>query len=298
MLSHYQVTPDLNTFPSLSTGRAWLACVCAMLLAACSLKTLYNHLDIFIAEYISEMVSLDDALSSRVDTESIAFHAWHRQTQLNEYAAWLDALQSDARADISEADALAHLDRLESFWNTLLDRAFHESAALMALLNEKQQNELFENIETGNSDFYQKYVDLTNAERIEQFIERIEDSLEPWLDDLTSEQEKLIEALAANLKPFAAERFRERQRWQRELLPLVKARVPAETKTLQLRAYFKQFAQNKNSSIDSKKAYNKQLMAKFMVKLLKSMSPEQMTYLKTRLAEYAQTFRELAADID
>ncbi len=269
-----------------------------MILAACSLKTLYNHLDIFIAEYISEMVSLDDALSSRVDMESIAFHAWHRKTQLNEYAAWLDALQSDARADISEAEVLAHMGRLESFWNTLLDRAFHESADLMALLDENQQNELFEHIETRNSDFYQKYVELADTERIDQFIERIEDSLEPWLDDFTSEQEILIAKLAAQLKPFAAERFRERQRWQRELLPVVKARLPVETKTRQLRTFFKQFAQNKNSSIDSKKAYNKQLMAKFIVKLLKSMNPEQTTHLKTRLAEYAQTLREMAVDID
>ena len=278
--------------------RAWLICVCAILLAACSLKTLYNHLDVFIAEYISDMVSLDDMLSSRVDMESIAFHNWHRNTQLNAYAHWFDLLQRDARKDLTEAEVQAHLDTLDTFWNTLLDRAFHDSAALIALLDDTRQQELFENIETKNSAFYQEYVDLTAEDRIDQYSERIEDSLEPWLDDLNDAQEALIAELAAKLKPYAAERFIERQRWQRELLPIVKARLPADTKTQQLREYFKQFSQNKNAVIDSKKAYNKQLMARFMVRLIKSMDTEQMLYLKTRLAEYAQIFRELAADTD
>ena len=278
--------------------RVCVYCLCTMTLLACSFKSLYNHLDIFIAEYISDMVSLDDVLSHRVDMESIAFHDWHRKTQLEEYATWFDALQADVRPDITEATVVAHLDRLETFWNTLLDRTFNESAGLIALLDEHQQKELFENIETKNSAFYQKYVDLTDDERVDQFIDRIEDSLEPWLDDLTDKQEKLIAQLAATLKPFAAERFRERQRWQRELLPIVKAKIPAEIKTVQLQTYFRQFAQNKNAVIDSRKAYNTQQIAHFMVQLMKSMDAEQTRYLKSRLAEYAKIFRELAADTD
>jgi hypothetical protein len=266
-----------------------------LLLAACSIKTLYNHLDYFIADYVSDMVTLDDVLEARVDTHSQTLLDWHRHTQLLAYADWFKQLQADVDQSLNRTQMRAHLDQLETFWNIVIDKAFDDAAELMPLLNSAQQRELFENISLKNAAFYRDYVAIDANTRREQFMERMQDALEPWIDDLTSTQQALVASTAGKLKPLAADRFKERQRWERGLVRIIQRKADHEHKTAMLRAYFKQFANNKVTRADSIKNFNIQLLADFLVQLFATLDLKQKDYLRSKLAEYEKIFRELAA---
>ena len=83
------------------------------IVASCSFKTIYNQLDYLIPSYVEGMVSLDSVLDEKVEQRTLVLINWHRNTQLNQYADWLRALQRDANEQLTEEQMLQHIARIK-----------------------------------------------------------------------------------------------------------------------------------------------------------------------------------------
>ena len=265
-----------------------------VMVASCSFKTLYNQLDNMIPYYVEGMVSLDDMLEEKVEQRTLVLINWHRNTQLHQYAEWLRALQRDANEQLTEEQMLQHIDMLESFWKTLSLKVNEEMVILLPLLNAEQRAELFDSIVDKNEDFREDYVDVDNDERVDQYTDRMLDSYETWLGDLTDEQETAVEQASAKMQTSAGLRLERRQRWQRSIQSILDTSDSATQKAVSLGKYFTDFNSRDNGAMKTIENRNRQILARLTVQIVHSMSDDQKTHFISRTNDYIRMFNELA----
>ena len=266
----------------------------AMMLASCSFKTLYNQLDHLIPLYVVGMVPLDDMLEEKVEQRTLALLDWHRNTQLNQYAHWLSALQRDANQQLTTERVLAHIARLDDFWQSLLIRINEEMVMLLPQLNAVQRQELFESIADKNEDFHHDYVSVSDEERIEQYIDRMLDNYEKWLGDLTDEQEIAVVTAAAEMLSSAELRLERRLQWQRGIQSILDSGDSEETKASRLREFFAVFHNRDYAAMKVVEDTNRLVLARLTVQIVHGMTAEQKAHFVSATNDYIRMFTELA----
>ena len=219
---------------------------------------------------------------------------WHRNTQLNQYADWLRALQRDANEQLTEEQMLLHISTLENFWQSLSLRVNEEMVILLPLLNAVQRQELFESIADKNEDFREDYVDVDNDERMKQYLDRMLDNYEKWLGDLTNEQELAVEVAGADMLSSADLRLQRRQQWQRSIQDILDSSDSAAQKAKSLREFFAGFDMRDNVEMRNIEKTNKHIIARLTVQIVHGMTEEQKAHFVSRTNDYIRMFTELA----
>lgn len=264
--------------------------------ASCSVKTMYKKLDYLIPSYVDGMVSLDSMLEEKVEQRILVLINWHRNTQLHQYAAWLRVLQRDVNDQLTEAKTLQHIATLDSFWQSISFKVNEEMVILLPLLNTEQREELFSNIADKNDDFREEYVDVDNDERIDQYTDRMQDSYEKWLGNLTDEQESAVEQAAAKMQATAELRLERRQQWQRSIQRIIDTNDSATKKAASLAKYFTDFNSRDNVAMKTIEKTNRQLLARLTVQIVNSMTDDQSDHLVSSTNDYIRMFNELAKE--
>lgn len=267
-----------------------------VVLAGCSLKSIYNRLDILIPEYVEGLVSLDDALEFRVEQRTGILLQWHRDTQLQQYADLLQQLQNDFDPALSEQRVMQHAQTIEDFWKALSAKLNKDMAELLPLLNPEQRRELFSSIDGKNSDFREDYVSLDREDKLEQYEESTLDTFDNWLGDLTREQETLITATVTELRSSAAQRLEMRLDWQQTIRSILDSNGSNSDKTRQLDEYFAGFDTRSDPVVRDIFEHNRAVMARLVVAMTRSATPGQKRYFIDKTDDYIRIFRELAAE--
>jgi hypothetical protein len=267
----------------------------AMILASCSVKTLYNQLDYLIPYYVEGMVSLDDMLEEKVEQRTLVLISWHRNTQLNQYAKWLGDLQRDINQELTEEKLQSHITQLGDFWQSILLKINEEMALLIPLLNIEQRNELFASLDEKNDEFLEEFVNVTNEKRIEKYTERMMDSYENWLGELTGEQKKAIKQVASEMQSTAKLRLERRRQWQRSIQRILYLNDDNENKSKALREYFAEYNSQQNTEMDKIANQNKKRLTRLTLNIVRSMDDEQKDHFMTITNDYIRMFKELAS---
>lgn len=266
----------------------------AMMLAACSVKMLYNQLNYLIPYYVEGMVSLDDMLEEKLEQRTLMLISWHRNTQLNEYAKWLGDLQRDINQELTEEKLQSHIAQLGDFWQSILVKINEEMALLIPLLNIEQRNELFASLDEKNAEFLEEVVNITNEQRIEKYSSRMMDSYENWLGELTGEQKKAIKQVASEMQSTAKLRLERRRQWQRSIQRILYLNENNDNKTKALREYFAEYNSQQNTEMDKIVNQNKKRLVRLTFNIAHSMNDEQKDHFMTITNDYIRMFKELA----
>jgi Family of unknown function (DUF6279) len=263
-------------------------------LAACSFKSVYNNLGYLIPSYVEGMVSLDDMLEDHVAQRTQVLINWHRNTQLEKYAALLRSFQQDFGPQLTEQRVSGHMTAMQALWQPLGEKLNKEMAVLLPLLNDGQLAELFDSIDEKNDEFYDEYVDLDEEELIEEYTEKLLDNYESWLGDLSEQQEAVIERAAYKFHTSAHLRLQQRKIWQRNIREILYSDDNADIKTESLRAYFEAFNSHRDDALSEADEANKQVIAWLTVKLVHAATDEQKQHFMNQTDDYIRIFTELA----
>jgi len=266
----------------------------AVIITACSFKTVYNRLDYLIPEYVEGMVTLDDVLEEKVEQRSRSLLNWHRNTQLKPYADWLRAIQRDVGENLSEETVKARITEAEQFWQSLAVKINDEMSLLLPMLNKEQQAELFINIEDRNETFREEFVDLDDDQRTGDYAERLTDTYENWIGELTVEQTLAVEQASSQLVSTADLRLQRRLEWQRGIREILAEQDSNENKTRRLRTFLAGFEGIDNDEMSPKSAFNREVVASLTVRISRSMTDEQKAHFINKTDEYIRIFTELA----
>ncbi len=273
-----------------------------MLVTGCSaLRIGYGAAPDVAYWWLDAYVDFDDVQTPRVRDALAQWFAWHRSTQLPDYAVLLDRAQTEVAADTTAARACAWQAELVGRGRTAFDRAVPAIAELLPTIGPEQVRHIERRYRKVNDDFRNDYLQPDPQRRaaaaLDRTIERAE-SLYGRLDD--RQRVLVVERLARS--PFdPALWLAERRQRQQDALQIVRrfgpddpGRDPAAAETA-----LRLFAQHlQRSPRDAYRRYNDRLgefNCAFAAELHNSTSAEQRRTAAQRLAGWAGDLRAVAA---
>jgi hypothetical protein len=315
-----RTAPALSLANDASTGvrrsrahallRAGVAALLVFALAACSsIRLGYNNADTLLLYSLDRYFDLDDAQERLAQERVRALLAWHRRTQLADYAQLLDdaqrRLDASPAAPLTGTDVLALQGQMGTRLLTIGQQAAPDLALLARSLSDAQMQYFSERLAAENARLRKERAqaarrgddsaEAQNAERIKRSLERARD----WLGPLTREQEDLVRS-AAQRRPDGEQRWLdERERRQRALLAALQRirteQLAPDAGGALLTAYFNEIAEpvvaERRAAVLAAREANAQLIAQ----LLNSATPEQKAALIKRLRGYAEDLTVLAS---
>ena len=263
-------------------------------ITACSFKTVYNRLDYLIAEYVEGIVTLDDVLEQRLDERTLLLLHWHRNTQLKQYADWLQSLQQDVNEQLTVEQLDQHIAAMEQFWLALVIKLNDEMAYLLPQLDADQRDELFSYLDETNEEFREEFITLDDDERIEAFAERMIDTYENWIGELSDAQIQAVEQAASGLISSAERRLERRLEWQQGIRDILASPDSRYDKSQRLRAFLAGFEQDPDGPIKQASNHNRQIIVGLTVQIAQSMTQDQKDHFTGKTNDYIRMFTELA----
>jgi hypothetical protein len=150
------------------------------------------------------MWRVDSYLSLNADQRELAsrrlgsLHAWHRDTQLDGYIAFLRGVQRHAAArPIEEADIRRWRAELLARWRPIAEQAAPAVAAVAVSLEPDQIARMKTEIERDNAKVRKERMPEDPAERVEVRARRYVERAELFMGSLTASQKQLARRLAA-----------------------------------------------------------------------------------------------------
>lgn len=290
--------------------RGALALALVLAVAACSsLRLGYNNADTLVLYSLDRYFDLDDTQEKLARERVRALLAWHRSTQLADYAQVLDAAQRRLDASpatpLSADEVLALQGQMSARLLTLARQAAPDLALLARSLNAEQMAHFTDKLAADNARLRKEReqavrrgdvsAEAQNAERIRRSLERARD----WLGPLTREQEALVREAALRRPDGELRWLEERERRQQALVAVLERirteQLAPEAGAELLNAYFSELAEpaasERRAAVLGQRAANARLIAQ----LLNSATPEQKAALIKRLRGYAEDFTVLAS---
>lgn len=266
--------------------------------AGCSgIKVAYNQAD-FIAGWMA-----DDYFELTGEQKDIfrehfqRFHAWHRSTQLTEYAAILAQVQQRLNAGFKEADAAWTIASVKTHYRTIVVRGYADAARLLATLSDQQLDAARREFDRRNRKYAREWGVGAGPEeqqrlRAKYNLERVEH----WTGSLSAAQEARVVAMSRALPLITDLRHQDRMRRQREFLALLEGRKNVEAFAPKLRDWLADWDRTRTPEYEAALTRFVEASAKTYMEVYALLTPEQRAHVSNRLQRYITAFRELAQE--
>jgi len=226
-----------------SLPRLLLIPILCVLLQGCSAVRLgYGNADSLARWWIDQYVDLSPEQDGLVRERLLRFHAWHRKTQLPDYAELLRQGRAFATGQPTAKDALALSEGIIRRGRTMADQAAPDIADFLASIGPAQIERMSARFAEKNADFA-KEAKLGENEAAQRTVryKRLLERAEYWFGDFNDTQQAALRQLVEGQNPGTRFWYDERLRRQREWLDLVRKvqseRPPRERTTQCLRDY-------------------------------------------------------------
>lgn len=290
--------------PAVRRPARWLRGALALALlatvAACSsLRLGYNHADTLLLYQLDRYFDLDDAQQTLARERVDALLAWHRRTQLADYAQLLAQARQRIDAPVTAADVLALQQQIDERLLALGERVAPDLARLAATLTDAQLDRFRQRLARDDARARRELARQDDDEAGEARIERNLARAKTWFGALTAEQEALIRTAAAS-QPGGDRRWLDERRRRLDALVDVLARIRQEEAgggdgAALLRAYFAELAAPADPQRRAAALAARQARAALIAELVNLATPAQKAALARKLGGYAEDLGRLAA---
>jgi hypothetical protein len=268
------------------------------MLSGCStIKLAYNQADHIIMWMADDYFDLSSDQKGELHGHIHRFHAWHRSTQLGDYAGLLEAVHKRLEAGVKDDDVYWAIDSLKARYRSLVVRGHADVAQVLSTLTDEQLNATRRQFEKGNRKFAKEYglgqsPDEQRRLRAKRNVERIEH----WTGPLTSAQETTLREISRALPLVTDLRNHDRLRRQREFLDLLKGRKDVGAFSVKLRDWLIDWDRTRQPEYEAALSRFLDASAKMYVEMFAQLTPEQRRHVGDRLRRYIVAFRELARE--
>jgi Family of unknown function (DUF6279) len=295
----------ITMFSMLCSTRFLRASIIALALAAglagCSaLRLVYSQADEVAYWWLDGYVDFDDGQSPVARKAIASWFAWHRRTQLPDYAALLGRAAIDVGQDMTPAQACGWFEQMRSRADAAVEQLLPDAAALAASLTPEQTAHLQRKQAKTNKEFRDDFLQPDGAERLRKSVDRAVDRIEQLYGRLSDTQRQQVRQRVA-ASPFDAAAWgAERERRQRDLLQtlaqLHSSPAGVGGGTALLRGYWQR--STSQSPDVAYAAYQQRLEAyncEFFAEFHNQTSPEQRREAQRRLRGWESDFLRLSA---
>lgn len=283
--------------------RHWpLLLIAALLLQACSATRLgYSNADSLLRWWVDRYVALSPEQDGLSRERLGRFMAWHRKTQLPDYASLLRQGQELIAGQPTPAEALLLGDELIGRARILAEKATPDIADFLATITPEQIERMSQRIADRSAD-HAKEAQLANGESAQRKAryKRLLEQAEYWFGDFSSEQEAALRQLVDRQATGGQFWYEERLRRERDWLSLVRLiqreRPPRERLMALLRDYTARF----DMPIDPTRLAQAQALrrasAEIAVAIHAMTSAAQRAHAQHKLDDLIRDFTELAQE--
>jgi hypothetical protein len=280
----------------------WVAVLgMALLLAACSsLKLGYNNADTLLVYSLDTYLDLDDTQEKLARERVRELLAWHRSTQLTQYAHFLDETERKVgHGHVNADDVLAFQRTVTDKMMKVGEHSAPDLARLALTLQPAQVNHLAEKLAKDTAKARREFTRSAGKETLEHRVKLFSERAESWFGPLNKEQLALVRASLATRPAGQQQWLDERELRQREavaLLNRIVAEKPSEIVAANwLRAYFAQLAEPGDEARRAAVAESRRNNAQLVAQLINTTTPTQKAALSRKLRGYSQDFSTLAS---
>jgi hypothetical protein len=273
----------------------------ASLLAGCSaLRIGYANGDTFVYWWLDSYVDFTDTQKPWVRAHIDQLFAWHRKTQLNDYAQLLAQVrQRVQQGRVTPAEVLADIDAVKKRTALVLDKAAPQLADLAVSLTPDQLAHLEKKFAANNDKYRNEYLHGSLADRQRHRYKQVMKNAEYWFGDFSKEQEARIRALSdarpLNNELWLAECMRRQQEMLRMLRKIHAEKPSREAAVAMLREFTARSLEN--FTYEENKALfdaNLEGLAQTVALIINITTPEQRARADKRLQRLIEDSHALA----
>jgi hypothetical protein len=279
----------------------WGLCVLLLLGGCSAVRVGYNQAPTLAWWWLDGYMDFDAGQAPRVKDALQQWFAWHRTTQLPDYANLLAAAQLQVLQPATPQQVCRWADDLRLRLGTVLDHAVPLAADVLPSLKAAQLTHLEQRYRKANRDFADDFLQQPD-ERLESAVKRTVDRAEMLYGRLDERQKKLV-ASGVAASPFDPEAwFAERQALQSETLQTLSrltaggpARADRESNLAGLQALAARMQRAPSGPYRSYQQRLQDYNCAFVAQLHNSTSPAQRQAARERLASWEDDLRALVS---
>lgn len=204
----------------------------AATLAACSSARFgYANGDSLVSWWMNGYISFDDDQKFVARKQLIELFAWHRQTQLKDYAhlmtGFQQRIQSAARQPVTPREVVDDYAAIRQRAKVSIERALPDLAGLALTLEPKQLQHLERKFASNNGAYRDEFLQGDLDDRQRGRLKKVMKQAEYWFGDFSREQEAQILGVLRTTPLNNEIWLGERQRRQQEMLRMLR-KIQAE----------------------------------------------------------------------
>lgn len=208
--------------------RSIIAAALLLALAACGpLRLVYSQADLLIYRRLDGYAHFDRQQAPSVKEAIGRWLAWHRATQLGDYAALLQRAAGEVQHDTTPERLCGWVDELGARADAAVEQALPDAARLARRLTPEQLEHIARRQRQEADKLREEFLEPDPAERLDAAVERATERAEKLYGRLDAQQRgRLAQDVAAS--PFDPARWlAEKERRQHDLLDTLRALSPA-----------------------------------------------------------------------
>jgi hypothetical protein len=250
--------------PHFLANRWIIAALCgvAMLVSGCSaLRIGYSQAPDLVYWWLDGYVDWTSAQTPRVRAALTQWFAWHRRTQLPDYAVLLTRAQTEVLADTTAARACEWQVDIVKRASIAFEQAVPAAADILLTITPQQIAHLERRYAKNNEEFRDDYLQPDLGKRAELTLKRTVERAEMLYGRLDDAQRARM-TLALARSPFDPEAwFAERRQRQQEVLQLLRSVVAGGASREQVQAGLRAYADHvQRSPQEAYRRYSERLM--------------------------------------
>lgn len=273
-----------------------------LLLQACSaVRVGYGNADSLVRWWIDQYVDMSPEQDVLARERLTRLLAWHRRTQLPEYASLLRQGQQFFSGHTTAGETLALGDAMVRSGRALAEQATPDIAEFLATMSPAQIERMADRLAEKNADLAKeaRLADGENAQRQARY-KRLLERAEYWYDDFSGEQKaalrRLVEEQPAGSQFWYEERLRRQREWL-QLVRLVQRERPPRARVVQLlRDYAARFDLPTDPARLAQAVALRRAAAELAVTVRALTTPAQRAHAVHRLEDLIRDFTELSRE--
>jgi hypothetical protein len=270
--------------------------------AGCSsVRFTYNQGDTLLYWWLDSYADLEGQQADVATRDIDTLFAWHRQTQLRDYAALLGNLQRQLAGNPTQADLVSAYREMRVRGERLATRAVPEMTTLALSIKPEQIANIERKFKSKNEDYRKKFIEGGTEKRQRARFKKALEQFELWFGNFSSEQEAVLRR-ASDARPLDSEIWLEERVWrQRRVVALLRKfqqeKPNREQATAQVAALEREIF-GRMESPERKAFYDTYLdqTTKFMMSAIRIATPAQKKHAQERMQGWINDFQALAVN--
>ncbi len=273
--------------------RSLLVLFFLIFLTSCSSKLAYNNLDWWVYWYMDDYIELKDEQEEKFDAYLQNWLSWHKNSELTRYKAHLEDVKRQIENGTLDYETIFnHLERGRTHWERVRDEISPQLATIAKTLDDEQVVNLFAALEKDNKEEEeerQEALDKSEAQRLKDRIERIEETISERIGRLSGEQKQIVSTYAQQFISTGDAWLEYRRNIQNAARKLFVTRRQNEQFEEELVALMQNPDDYKSEVYKQSSAHNMTVTATLLAEIISTLSEKQRKTLVENVDELIET---------